>query len=206
MMKGLGLLLFPILVIALMLGGTALAQNVGDNSVYFTTYYSNANTTGAPDQTVRIINDGDTGANLWASFYVFDDSEEMQECCSCEVTPDGLLSESVNANLTANSLTTKVNTRGVIKVIASSVEASGPANFFHPGDFTNIPVPGLRVWSTHIQRTTPGAGDFYVSETQAADSNLASSEETLLETLCLFVNLLSGGEAVCSCTPEDYDF
>jgi hypothetical protein len=207
MMKGLGLLLFPVLVIALMWGGTALAQNVGDNSVYFTTYYSNANTSGAPDQTVRIINDGDTGANLWASFYVFDDSQEMQECCSCKVTPDGLTSESVNANLTANSLTGKVNTRGVIKVIASSVDASGPANFFNPTDFTNIPVPGLRVWSTHIQRTTPSAGDFYVSETQAADSNLASSEKTLLETLCLFVNLLGGGgQGVCSCTPEDYDF
>ncbi len=65
-MKKLGLSLFPILAIALMLGiasGSALAQNVGDNSVYFTTYYSNANTTGAPDGTVRIINDGDTGGN-----------------------------------------------------------------------------------------------------------------------------------------------
>jgi len=57
-MKKLG---FLMLAIALMLGGTALAQNVGDNSVYFTTYYSNANTTGAPDATVRVINDGDTG-------------------------------------------------------------------------------------------------------------------------------------------------
>ena len=204
MMKGLGLLLFPVLVIALMLGGTALAQKVGDNSVYFTTYYSNANTAGAPDQTVRIINDGDTAADLWASFYVFDDSQEMQECCSCEVTPDGLTSESVDTNLTANSLTRKVNTRGVIKVIASSVAATGPANFFDlDGNFTNIPAPGLRVWSTHTQSS---AGEFYVSETQAADSNLASSEKELLETLCLFVNLLGGGQGSCSCTPEDYDF
>ena len=49
---------FTILAIALLLGiasGTALAQ--GDNSIYFTTYYSNANTQGAPDATVRIIND-----------------------------------------------------------------------------------------------------------------------------------------------------
>ena len=42
---------------------------------------------------MRFINDGDTGGNLWASIYVFDDSQELQECCSCEVTPDGLLSE-----------------------------------------------------------------------------------------------------------------
>ena len=71
-MKRFGFLLFP--AIALMLGGSALAQKVGDNSLYFVTYYSNANTAGAPDQTVRLINDGDTGGTLWASFYVFDDS------------------------------------------------------------------------------------------------------------------------------------
>src|ERR1035441_9407135 len=54
-MKRLGLLL---LAITLMLAGNAFAQNVGDNSVYFVTYYSNANTAGAPDAVVRIVNDG----------------------------------------------------------------------------------------------------------------------------------------------------
>jgi hypothetical protein len=29
------------------------------------------------DQTVRLVNDGDTGASLWASLYVFDDSQEL---------------------------------------------------------------------------------------------------------------------------------
>jgi hypothetical protein len=200
-MKKLGWLLFPVLAIALLLGGAALAQTIGDNSVYFVTYYSNANTSGAPDQTVRVINDGDTGASLWASFYVLDDNEEMQECCSCEVTPDGLTSESVNSNLTANSLTRYVNQRGAIKVISSSVAAGGPANF------TNTPAAGLRVWSTHIQRKTPGAGGFHISETLAADSNLASSEKMMVETLCFYINLLAGGnQGVCSCTPKDQDF
>src|SRR5580700_9026139 len=95
---------FYLLGMALMLGGAsekALTQNVGDNSVSFTTYYSNANTAGAPDNTLRIINDGDTGANLWASIYVFDDSEFLQECCTCSITPDGVLSESIDRQLTA---------------------------------------------------------------------------------------------------------
>jgi len=210
MNKGFGLLLFPVLTIALMWGGTASAETVGDNSVYFVTYYSDALHSGAaPDQTVRIINDGDTGANLWASFYVFDDSEEMQECCSCEVTPDGLTSESVEKNLTSNPLTGVLKTRGVIKVISSSVAAVGPASFpnITLTKFTNMPTPGLRVWSTHTQRAAPTVGAYYVSETPAADSNLASSEQTLLETLCLYINLLGGGrQGVCSCTPEDADF
>ncbi|MFZ0897846.1 MAG: hypothetical protein WBW98_12395 [Candidatus Sulfotelmatobacter sp.] len=190
-----GTLLFSILAISLMLGiasGNAVAQ--GDSSTYFTTYYSNANTSGAPDGTVRIINDGDTGGNLWASIYVFDDSQELQECCSCEVTPDGLLSESVNVNLTANALTGKKPTRGVIKVISSS--SSDPT--------ADEPTTGLRVWSTHVQRATATAGAFYVTETKAADSNLSSGEQALLQNLCYYDSLLSG--LPCSCTPEDHDF
>src|ERR1700693_1385527 len=65
-MKKLGFLMF-MLALALMLGGTALAQNVGDGSFYFTTYYAN-NVTAAPDATRRIINDGYKGLrDLWAS-------------------------------------------------------------------------------------------------------------------------------------------
>jgi len=85
-MKKLGLLLLPILAITLMVGVNAFAQNVGDNSVYFVTYYSNANISGAPDGTLRLINDGDQATEesegvengyLWALIYVFDDSQEM---------------------------------------------------------------------------------------------------------------------------------
>jgi hypothetical protein len=83
-MKKFSLLLFPMLAIALMMGvsGNAVAQaapSAGDNTIYFVSYFAN-NVAAAPDATVRFINDGDTGANLWAAFYVFDDSEELQEC------------------------------------------------------------------------------------------------------------------------------
>ena len=112
--------ILSIVAIALVLGvfsGTALAQ---DNSTYAVTYYSNANTVGAPDATLRVINDGNTGGTLCAAFYVFDDSQEMQECCSCPVTADGLIAESVNRYLLANSLTSFVNHRGVIKVVSTN--------------------------------------------------------------------------------------
>jgi len=189
-MKRVGLVLF-MMAIALMLSGNALAQNVGDNSVFFVTYYAN-NASGYPDAVVRLINDGDQGTgaagDLWAAFYVFDDSQELTECCACVVTPDGLLSEDVKTELTANPLTGKIPTRGVIKVVSSS-----------SGDPTNPkPLTGLRGTASHIQ------GKTYVTETALSDANLGSAEQTLLGQLCYFDGLLSG--LPCSCTPEDHDF
>jgi len=203
-MKKLGLLML-LLAIALASGGTVLAQ---DTSVYFTTYYSSANTAGAPDATVRIINDGYQSENLFANIYVFDDSEELTECCTCTVTPDGILSESVNLNLTANPLTGHKPTRGVIKVLSDSYVAANANNPL-------LLSPGLRVSATHVQGTkvtlSPGnpvvpveAGPYFVTETLAADANLSAPEETLLGNLCLYDGLLSGKP--CTCQPEDYDF
>jgi len=195
-MKRLGFLLFLVLMLGIA-SGTGLAQNVGDNSYYFTTYYSNANTTGAPDAVVRIVNDGDTEADLWADIYVFDDSEELQECCSCDITPDGLLSEHINADLTSNPLTGKKPTRGVIKLISSSVPGAAAA----PGTNVVVPTPGLRAWGVHVQKATSG---YALTETMFADSNLAPSEQVLLQELCYFDAKLSG--KTCNCTLEDMDF
>jgi hypothetical protein len=198
-MKKLGFLLFLVLMLGIA-SGTALAQ--GDNSVYFVTYYAN-NTTAAPDATLRFVNDGDTAANIYASIYVFDDSQELQECGSCVITPDGLLSESVKNELTHNTLTSKAVYRGVIKVISSSVSAGGPG-------YTNTPVAGLRGWATHIQSAANkypyGAAPYSQTETPLADSNLGASEKSLLENLCSFAQELGSGTGIISCTPEDYDF
>ena len=65
----------------------ARADLLTNGTPYFTTYYSNANAAAAPDATVRIVNDGESGGNLYAAIYVFNDSEELQECCACLVTP-----------------------------------------------------------------------------------------------------------------------
>jgi hypothetical protein len=190
-MKRAGVLL--ILAIALMLSGSAMAQNVGDNSVFFVTYYSN-NVSGAPDGTVRFINDGDYG-NLWAAIYVFDDSQELQECGACYVSPDGVLSEDVKTELTNNTVTGRVPSRGVIKVISSG----------NNNPTTVEAYSGLRGWATHIQRATPTSGAYATTEAPFADSNLGS-EAVTLDDLCYYAGLLGSGQGVITCTPEDKDF
>ncbi|HUB02311.1 MAG TPA: hypothetical protein VL983_06485 [Terriglobales bacterium] len=185
--------LLAVMAIALTFSGNALAQ--GDNSVYFVTYYSN-NASGAPDGTVRFINDGDTGANLYAAIYVFDDSQELQACGACVITPDGVLSEDVKTELTNNPLTGRVPTRGVIKVLSSS--SWDPTNPW--------PVAGLRGFATHIQRATPTSGAYATTETAVADANLTSTEEWALANLCYYAGLLGSGQGTITCTPEDHDF
>jgi hypothetical protein len=199
-MKKLGVLFFALVV--LMLAANALAQNVGDKTVYSVTYYSGAYNYRAPDSTLRIINDGQTSTsqvegvpngNLWASIYVFDDSQELQECCSCYVSADGLLSESTENNLLNNTITGKINTAGVIKVISN--KNGDPTN--------NALAPGLHGTMTRVQNL---AGSYAVTETPLADSNLVSAEQTALQESCSFAITLGSGQGTCSCTPEDHDF
>ena len=192
-MKKLGFLLL-LVGMAVMLGGTALAQ---DTDSYFVTYFSNANTANAPDATLRIVNDGVTDATIYAQIYVFDDSEELQECCSCAITPDGLLSESIKTNLTANPITGIKPTRGVIKVLASC-QINAQASF--AGTVPPL-VPGLHGWATHVQKLVSG---FAVTEGELADANYSTGEGALLEQLCYFDAALSG--KACTCTAEDNDF
>jgi hypothetical protein len=187
-MKKLGLLLLLVCAIA----GTAFAQ--GDNSVYFTTYFSNANTSGAPDGTVRVINDGDTGGSMYAAYYVFDDSQELSECGACYISADGINSESVNKNLTANPLTGRFLHVGVIKLISSTTNDPTATK----------PTAGLRPWATHIQ--VAGSKLWAVTETKFADSNLAAGEQTLLQNLCYYAIILGSGSGTISCTQEDHDF
>jgi hypothetical protein len=196
--------LMSLVVLLGIASGSALAQS--ENSYYFTTYFAN-NVSAAPDATLRIVNDGDSAANpngtLYASIYVFDDSQELTECCSCPITADGLLSESVRNQLTANPLTSIKPSRGVIKVISSTTESDARTNFA-----PNTPTPGLRGWATHIQSVANknpfGPSPYSQTETELADSNLTAAEQSQLEMLCKFDKMLSGKP--CTCTPEDFDF
>jgi hypothetical protein len=214
-MKKLGFMLFLALILGVV-SGSALAQTApaGDGSNYFVTYYSNAEVSGAPDAVVRVINDGDStpnSGNLFASYYVFDDSQELQACCSCFVSPDGINSEDVNWDLLGNVLTGKATHQGVIKVISSSNPGSTGW-----GDATNnTPAAGLRGFATHIQRATPvnsagsntgSAGAFTITEAPLADANLAAGEQSMLQELCKFAVILGSGRGTCRCTQEGWGF
>jgi hypothetical protein len=176
--------LFVALVI---FAGMAQAQ-----SPYRVDYFSNANTGGAPDGTLRLDNDGSASdANLCADIFVFDAYEELSECCSCLETPDDLLVLSVNNNLTSNPLTGVVLNTGVIKVVAAAPTAGRcPV----PTHITTVTGAEIQGWATHIQTGN------VITETTSQVSNLSSTEETGLAQQCGAIVRVGSGKGICNCT------
>ena len=94
---------------------------------------------GAGDGLVRTVNpthfDSSQNGTLCAMYYVFDDIEEMQACCGCPVTPDGLRTQSVINNLTLNFGVNHANLNaGVIDIV------SEPPNFRQTNPFAATPA------------------------------------------------------------------
>jgi hypothetical protein len=172
--------------------GTATAQ---DDS-YDVGYFANANASGAPSAQLRLTNDGyDDAFPLCAAIYVFDNAEEMQECCSCQITANGYLNLSVNTNLLGNILDHGTKpTRGIIKVVSNISSGCSPTSI------DLVPVDGIKGWLTHVQKGAT-AGTFSLTETPLTDSVLTDDELfDNLELACSFVQSLGTGTGVCSCT------
>jgi len=107
------------------------------NSPSASGYGGNGSSGGVGDSLVRIVNGGDFApeqrGTVCEYIYVFDDIEEMQACCGCPVTPDGVRTMSVINNLTKNFGVNRGNLNaGVIEI------ASATPNLFLP---KQIPLP-----------------------------------------------------------------
>jgi hypothetical protein len=159
--------------------------------VYRLNYFSN-NTALAPDATVRIDNPGLTYGNLCAMIYVFDNDQQLTECCGCVETHNGLRTLSVKKDLTFNPLTGVRSSNGVIKIISAAVNNS-------PCDpSSNVsPKANLRAWGTHIQNKVGLA--YPITETEFSDSTLGATELANLQAQCAFIGILGSGQGVCTC-------
>ncbi len=156
-------------------------------------YFANANTAGAPDATVRITNPGTAGGGLCAAVYVFDVNQEMSECCSCYVSPDGLRTLSVNTDLTSNPLTGVVLNTGAIKIVSTRSNGTTCPN---PTNLT--PTAGVRAWATHIQNSS-----FTITENPSQDAGFSVTEQNRLQSECVAIHMDGSGKGVCSCGTGD---
>ncbi|HTY84274.1 MAG TPA: hypothetical protein VMB19_08640 [Silvibacterium sp.] len=194
-MRRITLLVVCTLALALC-AGSAWAQSPPPADTLKVDYFSNANTAGAPDGTLRVSNPGTSpNGNLCASVFVFDIHQEMSECCSCLVTPDGLRTFSVNTDLTSNPLTGKTLNQGVIKVVSmNTVNGTCPL----PTSFSSRTTPSIRAWTTHIQNS-----NFAITETASSDASLSWAEIARLGRQCTAIALDGSGSGICSCGTGD---
>jgi hypothetical protein len=185
------------LVLALCTSSLWAATTTPPADVLKVDYFANANTSGAPDGTVRIDNPGTSGGGLCAAIFVFDVNEEMSECCNCYVSPDGLRTLSVDTDLTSNPLTGASLSGGVIKIVSAEPgpdktcpTPTVPANL--------VATPAVRAWATHIQNT-----NFTITETASQDATLSSTEQVNLESQCRSIHSVGSGSGICTCGTGD---
>jgi len=181
-----------------LVGVSASAQIVFSNAdVFKVNYFANNGVAGAPDATVRIDNPGTNDADLCAMIYVFDNDQQLSECCGCPVTPNGLRTLSVGHNLTNNPLTGAVSNNGMIMVVSA---APNLAHCEPAADFGAAET--VRAWASHVQNKVGSA--YPITETEFSDVLPTGIEiGTDLEEQCFFVERLGSGKGVCSCGTGD---
>ncbi len=187
-------------------------SNTGAYQVHYVTHIQSGG-----DSFIDITNDGQsanpgngnvagTNGSLCVGVYFFDPNEELQACCACEVTPNGLISLSVRAN-NINNLTSEFPDSEVVKLLAWSATSTSTATgtLFSPGSPIN-PTPGASVcnaanpgtlaagmhaWGTHLHSATPGP--FAVTETEFSRALLSTFEYNRLTSFCGYNQFAGSG-------------
>ena len=166
--------------------------NVGDSYLNFTN--SGATTTSSCDSDGTFCGNAPgigVSQNLCINLYTFDPQEELISCCTCSVTPNGLVSLSVVKSLISNPLTPAIPTAVVVKAVAS---ISGTCNASQIG----VPAHGLLAWATTLhQNTSTAAVSYSPTETPFSQASLSGAEFTHLTSTCGFIQSDGSGFGIC---------
>ena len=153
-----------------------------------------------------VINIGNTGASasgvnafgqlaagtICVNVYVFSPDEQEVACCTCSVTPNGVVTTSAR-QLISKTLTPAVPTAVTVKLVATS----GACNAATPGPL----VGGLIAFGTNIHVAPVGgsntAGTYATTEKAFIPSTLSAAELTRITTLCGFIQANGTGFGIC---------
>jgi hypothetical protein len=137
------------------------------------------------------------GGSICANVYTFSPDEQMVSCCSCPVTPNGLVSLSAKSDLVSNTLTPAVPTSIVVKILAT-VPVGGSCTNSAAGVATATLAPGLTSWMTTLHANSSVTPAVYqLTETAFTPATLSASELARLNDLCSFILANGSGFGVC---------
>ena len=235
------------LIFTFVMSATAFAQTNPDTNLdlgaYMIGYYTGVNA-GYPYAQMHIVNPGSNGGygnaneapaaipqggDLCANIYVFTYDEQMIACCSCKVSPNGMLGFNLDTKIIPNPLTGIVPHAGAIKVVASPGGGT-PGNLATPPAGPSAAVSGttglacdagsyyptvlgaglatwqLQAWVTHVRPLGAAFGAPYVvTEIPFSGVALSVSEYTKLVQQCFTIEASPGvggvgsGAGKCIC-------
>ena len=176
-----------------------------DTDPFSVNYFIHAQTLG-PDDTLRVVDpiqwtESENSASC-VNVYVFDARQELQECCSCLITPAGRLDFSLNKNLTATPVTGGPLTTGTVKIVRTHflLDRTGKPTCFAATGGGELQELHLFAWLTHdvnqfnSDRNAVEEAEF--QSTSEPDSDLITLQDKCQTTL-------NTGEAhgtgACSC-------
>ena len=152
------------------------------------------------DSVINIRNTGATGGNICVNVYTFSPDEQEVSCCSCTVTPNALVSLSVDRDLISNTLRPAHPASVVVKLLATS---GGSCNAATAGSGASALAPGLAAWGTTIHALStvgiisPATPALALTET-AFTPTLSAAEQARITSLCGFIQANGSGFDSCN--------
>ena len=144
------------------------------------------------DTAIRATNPATTGQNICGMIYVFDQDQQMSECCGCLISRNGLLTLSLQHDLLSNPLTGVQSKSGTILLVPADYASNSSCNA------SSITPSGTAVaWSTHIQKAS--TGQLATLEDAFSSSPLSTTLSAALQAQCSFIQQLGGGQGQCTC-------
>ena len=145
---------------------------------------------------------GSAAGNMCANVYTFSPDEQLVSCCSCLITPNGLISLSVNNDLISNTLTGVRPNSVVIKILSTSASSD-----FAGTSCTNSAAlagtvqgfkfaGGIRAWGT-TAHAGPAVGSFATTETPFLIASLKLAEFLSITNRC--TNIIGNGSSFGLC-------
>jgi hypothetical protein len=170
------------------------------------------------DGVVNITNTGANGnslfgpgfgtpvGNLCVNAYAFSPDEQLISCCSCLVTPNGLVHVTGNNDLVSNTQTGIRPDSIVVKLVST-----GAGSDFGGTDCANsaalagtdaFPLAsGMRAWGTTVHSASSNdpnpAGPFSITETPFLPATLSSGELASIASRC--ANIIGNGSTFGQC-------
>jgi hypothetical protein len=200
-----------VLLTALAVATAAMAQNpITADSPFQVRYAANLNVgeayidisnTGANGAPLAGPGFGATVGNLCVNVYAFSPDEQLVACCSCLVTPNGLVHLGVNGDLTSRTLTGVIPTSVVVKLLATLAGAGGTgsscassAALAGAPAFPLVPR-GMVAWGTTLH---PQGAGFVTTETAFTPASLSPGEFSSITGRCASMLGNGSGFGVCN--------